>query len=456
MNIFDMGSKAGFLFEVQGTTLTTSVISFTSMERISSPFLAEVLLASSSEIKFKNIAQKEALLTLIGLESDRYIHGIVRKFEHTGKSGTDTNKEKYLYRAEIVPFTQLLSLEQDCRIFQNKNIQEIVADIFKDSGVPSDRYEFRLKNKEHKRRFCVQYRETDLKFINRILQEEGIYYFYEHSKDKHLMVFADDPVYYKPIAGNAAIAFKPASGLNPEDEVISNIDFSQGLCPGTYTQTNYNFKHPSTSLETKEKSKDEKIQKYEIYDYPGQYGTQDKGKKLTKTRMEGQTCLQERATGASNCPRLISGHTFKLDGHNFAAFDREYLLVTVNHDGEQSQTLEEQAGTDGTNYHNTFTAIPSSVAYHPGKPIKKPYIHGIQTATVVGPENEEIYVDEYGRVKVQFHWDRKGKKNEQSSCWLRCAQAWGGAGRGSMFIPRIGDEVIVSFLEGDPDWPLIT
>ncbi len=456
MNIFDMGSKAGFLFEVQGTTLTTSVISFTSMERISSPFLAEVLLASSSEIKFKNIAQKEALLTLIGLESDRYIHGIVRKFEHTGKSGTDTNKEKYLYRAEIVPFTQLLSLEQDCRIFQNKNIQEIVADIFKDSGVPSDRYEFRLKNKEHKRRFCVQYRETDLKFINRILQEEGIYYFYEHSKDKHLMVFADDPVYYKPIAGNAAIAFKPASGLNPEDEVISNIDFSQGLCPGTYTQTNYNFKHPSTSLETKEKSKDEKIQKYEIYDYPGQYGTQDKGKKLTKTRMEGQTCLQERATGASNCPRLISGHTFKLDGHNFTAFDREYLLVTVNHDGVQSQTLEEQAGTDGTNYHNTFTAIPSSVAYHPGKPIKKPYIHGIQTATVVGPENEEIYVDEYGRVKVQFHWDRKGKKNEQSSCWLRCAQAWGGAGRGSMFIPRIGDEVIVSFLEGDPDWPLIT
>ena len=209
-------------------------------------------------------------------------------------------------------------------------------------------------------------------------------------------------------------------------------------------------------METKEKSKDEKIQKYEIYDYPGQYGTQDKGKKLTKTRMEGQTCLQERATGASNCPRLISGHTFKLDGHNFAAFDREYLLVTVNHDGEQSQTLEEQAGTDGTNYHNTFTAIPSSVAYHPGKPIKKPYIHGIQTATVVGPENEEIYVDEYGRVKVQFHWDRKGKKNEQSSCWLRCAQAWGGAGRGSMFIPRIGDEVIVSFLEGDPDWPLIT
>ena len=456
MNIFDMGSKASFLFEVQGTTLTTSVISFTSQERISSPYLAEVSLASSSEITFENMMQKEALLTVIGLESDRYIHGIVRKFEHTGKSGTDKNKEKYLYRAEIVPFTQLLSLEQDCRIFQNKNVQDIVEDIFKDSGVPSNRYEFRLKNKEHKRRFCVQYRETDLDFINRILQEEGIYYFYEHSKDKHLMVFADDPVYYKPIAGNATVIFKPASGLNPENEVISNIDFSQGLCAGTYTQTNYNFKYPSTPLEIKEKSKNEKIQKYETYDYPGQYGAQERGRKLTKARMEGETTMQEQAIGVSNCPRLISGHTFKLDGHNFTAFDREYLLVTVNHDGEQPQTLEEQSGTGGTTYHNTFTAIPSSVAYHPGKPIEKPYIKGIQTATVVGPENEEIYVDEYGRVKVQFHWDRKGKKNEQSSCWLRCAQAWGGAGWGSMFIPRIGDEVIVSFLEGDPDWPLIT
>jgi type VI secretion system secreted protein VgrG len=444
------GSDASFFFEIKGAQ-STEVVGFEASERLTEPFLVDVTLAAKAEIKFNDIMQKEALLTVISTGENRYFHGIVRRFELTGKSGL-----KYLYGCQIVPFTQLLFLEQDCRIFQNKNVQEIIADIFKDSGVPSDRYEFRLKNKEHKRRFCVQYRETDLKFINRILQEEGIYYFYEHSKDKHLMVFADDPVYYKPIAGNAAIAFKPASGLNPEDEVISNIDFSQGLCPGTYTQTNYNFKHPSTSLETKEKSKDEKIQKYEIYDYPGQYGAQDKGKKLTKTRMEGQTCLQERATGASNCPRLISGHTFKLDGHNFTAFDREYLLVTVNHDGVQSQTLEEQAGTDGTNYHNTFTAIPSSVAYHPGKPIKKPYIHGIQTATVVGPENEEIYVDEYGRVKVQFHWDRKGKKNEQSSCWLRCGQTWGGAGRGTVFIPRIGDEVIVSFLEGDPDWPIIT
>jgi len=456
MNIFDAGSKASFLFEVQGTSLRLSVLAFKSQERISSPYSAEVSLASSSEITFENMMQKEALLTVIGLESDRYIHGIVRKFEHTGKSGTDKNKEKYLYRAEIVPFTQLLSLEQDCRIFQKKNVQDIVTDIFKDSGVPSDRYEFRLKNRERKRKLCVQYRETDLDFINRILQEEGIYYFYEHSKDKHLMVFADDPTRHKTISGNSKITFKPLSGRVPEVEVINNIEFSQRLCPGTYSQTNYNFKHVSTPLDTQDKNKEEKFQKYEIYDYPGQYGDQDKGKKLSRINREAYNTLQEQAIGESNCPRLLPGHTFSLDDYDLSSFDKEYFLIEVTAAGGQAQALEEVSGSGETSYSNNFIAIPSSVSYRPEKNIEKPYVNGIQTATVVGPENEEIYVDEYGRVKVQFHWDRKGKKNEQSSCWLRCAQAWGGAGWGSLFIPRIGDEVIVSFLEGDPDWPLIT
>ncbi|MEN6453881.1 MAG: type VI secretion system tip protein TssI/VgrG, partial [Prolixibacteraceae bacterium] len=418
MNIFDMGSKASFLFEVQGTSLSMSVLSFKSQERISSPYLAEVSLASSSEITYENIMQKEALLTLIGLESNRYIHGIVRKFEHIGISGAGTDKENYLYRAEIVPFTQLLSLEQDCRIFQNKNVQDIVADIFKDSGLPADRYEFRLKNKEHRRRFCVQYRETDLDFINRILQEEGIYYFYEHSKDKHLMVFADDPTRHKSIAGNSKITFKPPSGRVPETEVINNIEFSQRLRPGTYSQTNYNFKHVSTPLDTKDKSREVNLQKYEIYDYPGQYGDQDKGKKLTRINREAYNALQEQTIGESNCPRLLPGHTFSLDGYDLDTFDKEYFLIEVTAAGGQAQALEEVSGSGETSYGNNFVAVPSSISYRPKKSIEKPYVKGIQTATVVGPENEEIYVDEHGRVKVQFHWDRKGKKDEQSSCWL--------------------------------------
>jgi type VI secretion system secreted protein VgrG len=452
----DMGSKASFLFEIKGNSSAVTVVNFNIWERMSSPYMLNLSLACPKPIKFDGALQKEALLTIKGQGTDRYVHGIVSRFEHTGQTGSKPQDIKYLYDAQVIPFTQLLSLEQDCRIFQDKQVQEIVEDIFKDSKIPSDRYEFRLFNKEHKRRFCVQYRETDLDFINRILQEEGIYYFYEHSKDKHIMVFADDPVCHKPISGNTSLEFKPASGLNPESEVISLIQFSRRLRPGTYVQTNYNFKKPSLPLKTLETHKDENIQKYEIYDYPGQYGDQDKGKRLTKIGMEEKTALAEQAKGESNCLRLIPGYTFKVEGNELVEFNKEYLLIELTTVGGQPQTLEEHAGGTATKFGNDFVAIPSSVCYRPKKTIDKPVIHGLQSATVVGPENEEIYVDEYGRVKVQFHWDRIGKKNEQSSCWLRCAQAWGGGGWGSMFIPRIGDEVLVSFMEGDPDWPIIT
>jgi len=452
----DMGSKASFLFEIKGNSSAVTVVNFNIWERMSSPYMLNLSLACPKPIKFDGALQKEALLTIKGQGTDRYVHGIVSRFEHTGQTGSKPQDIKYLYDAQVIPFTQLLSLEQDCRIFQDKQVQEIVEDIFKDSKIPSDRYEFRLFNKEHKRRFCVQYRETDLDFINRILQEEGIYYFYEHSKDKHIMVFADDPVCHKPISGNTSLEFKPASGLNPESEVISLIQFSRRLRPGTYVQTNYNFKKPSLPLKTLETHKDENIQKYEIYDYPGQYGDQDKGKRLTKIGMEEKTALAEQAKGESNCLRLIPGYTFKVEGNELVEFNKEYLLIELTTVGGQPQTLEEHAGGTATKFGNDFVAIPSSVCYRPKRRFDKPVIHGLQSATVVGPENEEIYVDEYGRVKVQFHWDRIGKKNEQSSCWLRCAQAWGGGGWGSMFIPRIGDEVLVSFMEGDPDWPIIT
>ncbi len=420
------GSEANLIFEIQGGP-DVEVVDFVAHERISTPYCLDVALASSSEIQFESVIEKESVLTVRGMDSERCFHGIVRKFEYKGKSG----KTKHLYSAEVVPFTELLSLEQDCRIFQDKQVQEIVEDIFKDSKIPSDRYEFRLFNKEHKRRFCVQYRETDLDFISRIIQEEGIYYFYEHSKDKHVMVFADDPVCHKPIAGNTTLEFKPSSGLNPESEVISLIEFSRRLRPGTYVQTNYNFKMPSVPLQTLDTHKDETIQKYEIYDYPGQYGEEDRGSKLTRAFMAANTASRNQAKGVSNCPRLLPGHTFAINGHDSSEFNKEYLVFAVKHSGQQPQSLEEQAA-GGANYDNHFLVIPSNVPYRPLKSIPKPYIHGIQSATVVGPENEEIYVDEFGRVKVQFHWDRLGKRDENSSCWLRCAQTWGGGGWGAV------------------------
>jgi len=460
MNRSGKGSQASFLFEIKGAP-EIEVAYFQAQERISEPFVVHVALAGTSQIRYEDVIQKEALLTLSGGEADRYFHGIVRKFEHTGKSGT-----KFLYQAEIVPSLMLLSLKQDCRIFQDKKvqnqgvqgqkIQDIVAQIFQKSGIPADRYEFRLKNKDRLRKFCVQYRETDMDFVCRLLQEEGIFYFFEHSRDKHVMVFGDDTVNYKPIEGNQEVSFKPASGLNPEKESISYVDFSRRLRPGTYTHTNYNFKKPSVDLETKEKGKDAKQQKFEIYDYPGQYGKEEQGKRLAKIHLEAGKALEEQANGTSTCPRLLAGFTFKLEGHDFKAFNREYLLVGVSHSGQQPQALEEQDGAGaGANYSNNFLAIPSTVTYRPLRTIEKPFVRGMQTATVVGRKGEEIHTDEWGRVAVQFHWDRMGKNDENSSCWIRVGQMWGGVGWGTQFIPRVGDEVLVDFMEGDPDWPII-
>jgi type VI secretion system secreted protein VgrG len=451
MNISGKASQASFLFEIKGAATAVEVADFNAIERLSNPYILNIDLASAYEIPFDAAIQKEALLTIAGDEANRYFHGLVRKFEHTGRSG-----QKYLYQAEIVPSMMLLSLEQDCRIFQDKDVQKIIADIFQEAGIPSDRYEFRLKNKDHLRKFCVQYRETDMDFVCRLLQEEGIFYFFEHSKDKHVMVFGDDTVNYKPIEGSPEISFKPSSGLNPEKESISYVDFSRRLRPGTYTHTNYNFKKPSVDLETKEKGKDEKLQRFEIYDYPGPYGQEDRGKRLAKIRLDAGKALEEQANGNSNCPRLVAGFTFKLEGHDFSNFNREYLLVGVSHSGQQPQALEEQSGSGaGASYSNNFAAIPSTVAFRPLKTIEKPYVRGLQTATVVGRKGEEIHTDQWGRVAVQFHWDRRGKNDENSSCWIRAGQMWGGGGWGAQFIPRVGDEVLVDFMEGDPDWPII-
>ncbi len=450
------GSRASYLFELKGIPEEITVVRFDLFERLSSPFELKLTLASTALIALDDAMSQEALFTIRADGEDRFVHGIVNRFEFVGQTGSSVQNIKYLYRARVVPFTELLSLERDCRIFQNKNVQDIVEDIFKDSGIPSDRYEFKLKIKDHKRRFCVQYRESDLDFITRILYEEGIFYFYTHTPDKHVMIFGDDAGISPDIPGEKEIAFRAASGLNPEKDVISVIEFSKRLRPGAYTQTNYNFKKVSIPLETKERSKDEKIRSFEVYDYPGPYGDSDRGKMLAKVRLEELTALQEQASGESNCPRLIPGHVFSLTDYDFKEFNRDYLVVQLNVSGSQPQSMEEQAGIGGTTFVSEFVAIPASVTYRPRKTVEKPYIQGIQTATVVGPANEEIYVDEHGRVKVHFHWDRKGKKDEQSSCWLRCAQTWGGQGWGSVFIPRIGDEVIVSFMEGDPDWPIIT
>ncbi len=450
-SIVDMIKHSKIQFNILGTNYQIAVERFHATEQISAFFTVDLWLVSESEIKKpEDIVKKEALLTVTGNLGDRYFHGLINQFMLSGRNG-----RFFLYQAQVVPSLWFLGLNQDCRIFQNMTVPDIVKEILKNNEIDTKKYEFRTKEKYSERRYCVQYRETDLGFISRLLEEEGVYYFFEHTKDNLLLVFGDSTVAYKPIEGPTTVKYKSGGGMVASEESISKFSLTQTVRSGLVVQAAYNFKKPSMAQETKAQAKTN--DKYEVYDYPHNYGYPDEGNYLAKVRLEENKTFEQSAQGKSNCPRFLPGYTFNLHDHEFSSLDREYLIVLVKHHGSQEHVLGEKSGIGGDfHYDNSFTVIPSSVTLRPGKSIPKPVVHGIQSATVVGPKNEEIYCDEYGRVKVQFHWDRKGKRDDQSSCWLRCAQTWGGGGWGAVFIPRVGDEVLVHFMEGDPDWPIIT
>ncbi len=441
--------EAKFLFEVLGTSYETRILNFTLYESLSSPFELNVSLASEDEIQFEEVVGKEALFTILGEENDRYCHGIINRFMLKGR-----RDRFYLYQTRVVPSLWLLSLERDCRIFQDKDVEEIVKQVLQDGGITSDRIDFRLQNRPPKREYCVQYRETDLNFISRLLEEEGIFYFFEHSHDKHVLVFGDSTVAYQSIQGNSEITYNPKpTGMVPEEDYVFGFIFSKRVYSGKIVQRDFNFEKPSLDLKSEEK--DRAYDKLEVYDYPGRYLHQDRGKKLTQIRLQESMTFKEKAEGNSTCIRFIPGFKFKLNDHEWDHLNQEYLLVEVIHRGNQPQSLEEWAGKSGTTYSNDFVGIPASVTFRPERKTPKTIVEGMQTAWVTGPKGEEIYTDEYGRVKVQFHWDREGKRDEKTTCWLRVAQFWAGKGWGTVFLPRVGDEVLVDFLEGDPDKPIV-
>lgn len=445
---FRQANAPRFIFKVGGTELM--VAAFRLEEKISAPFVAELELASEDEIRFDDMVGKVGLLTFESGDGDRQVHGILDRFALSGTDG-----RFFLYEASLVPQLQLLSLEQDCRIFQNQSVPDIVQQILQDSGITGDRFDFRLQGSYAPRDYCVQYRENDLNFISRLLEEEGIFYYFEHSAENHLMVFGDGTVNYQPIAGEAKVIFNAGSALVAEEEAVVALRLTRQIRSGKYTLRDFNFEKPSLDLTANKSDSDN--QKREVYDYPGEYAASDEGRRLVEVRLQQAILFKERAQGKGIVSRFMPGFTFTLHNHDLDAFNQEYLLTAIVHTGAQPQVLAEKADVDeGTRYENNFTAIPSSVTLRPDRVTPKPVVEGVQTAIVTGPTGEEIYTDKHGRVKVQFHWDRRGAKDDKSSCWIRVSQVWAGAGWGAMFIPRIGQEVIVDFIEGDPDRPIIT
>ena len=447
MGLYESASKGKFALQIQGCDLETSVVSFGANEEMSAPYLVDMYLASHRhKLSFETALGKDALLTIVTGDEPRFFHGIIARFRRAGQQG-----EYYLYQAQMVPYLALLDLSMDCRIFQNKSVVDIVKDIFEKHGISSDRYTFlSLENERLQREYCVQYRETDLGFITRILAEEGIFYYFEHSPQKHVLVFGDNPMSYREISGETVVTFKSSGGLVPDAESVFGFDVSHTLASNKLVHRDYNYE--KTPLKLKGKADSQADLAFEIYDYPGKFQTPEKGEQLASIRLESLTTFKEKGEGESSCPRLVSGAIFGMDKGKPV----KYLAVSVAHGGNQPQALGEQAGrSGGPPYWNDFLAIPATVTYRP-RLRPKPVVTGLQSATVTGPPGAEIHTDAYGRIRVQFHWDRLGKNDDRSSCWLRVAQAWGGAGWGAQFIPRVGDEVLVDFLEGDPDRPIVT
>jgi type VI secretion system secreted protein VgrG len=418
---------------------------FSGDERVSAPFRFTLeMLSENHAVDPAAVLRKPIVVTAIvpGGEK-RVFHGMVSRFAAGGRRASLTT-----YRAEMVPWLWFLSLTSDCRIFQNMAANDIVAKVFTDAGFTD--FKFKLLGSPAKRVYCVQYRETNLAFISRLLEEEGIFYFFEHTASKHTLILTDHKSQVPACPAVSKIRVTASQSWQmAEEPLVTGVEMETSAVTERIELTDYDFEKPSSSLKVKVSGD----HKDEEYDYPGNYTVKADGDRFARLRVEQKEAERQLLRGESNAPSLTSGHKFDLTEHTNRSLNVSYHVLRVRHTAAISNYV---TGDGEYEYGNTFDAIPASVQYRPPLVTPKAVVRGSQTAVVVGPAGEEIFVDKFGRVKVQFHWDREGKKDQNSSCWVRVASAWAGKNWGFIQIPRMGQEVIVDFLEGDPDQPIIT
>jgi len=425
--------------------------SFKGIEAISKPFCFELeMLSESTTLNLDTlVGQKTTIRVTLPDGGERLINGYINRFSQ-GESSYGFSH----YNAQLVPWLSLLKLKTNCRIFQNQTVPEIIKKVFKESGVMdlSDM----LQGSYQPLDYCVQYRETDFNFVSRLMEQYGIFYFFKHTENQHTMVIADSAAAH-PSGPDAKVGMVSKTDL-PEQSGITHWETTLEMRSGRYTLWDHNFELTNTLEANADTTiKLPGIDAFELYDYPGLYKASSEGEKVVKLRMQEHEAGYKVITGSGKTCALIPGHKFNLTGHYRREQDGAYLVTEVQHLGSAGTgyVRESQAELKGETYSNEFRCIPFATPFRPERVIPAPVMHGCQTATVVGPGGEEIYVDKYGRVEVQFHWDREGKYNESSSCWMRVATAWAGKQWGTIVIPRIGWEVVVAFEEGDVNRPFI-
>ncbi|GAA5164902.1 type VI secretion system Vgr family protein [Viridibacterium curvum] len=382
--------------------------------------------------------------------SHRYLCGYVTRFAHSGTRGRFQT-----FQCVIHAWPWFLTRTTDCRIFQQRSVPDIIKDVFADHGAIA---EFRndLTGTYEPRDYCVQYRESDFDFVCRLMEEEGIYFFFEHDENKNTLVLADSVSAHNPVPGFGTINFVSHGGSRRDSgDYITDWHFAQAVQSGKTRIIDYDFERPSVKLDAKAAQEQEhEHADLEQFDYPGGFVKQPHGDHYARVRIDELHSQFEQARARTSVRAAGTGMLFKLDGHVRSEQNREYLiLATTMH--MQAEGYEAD-GTGGSHFSSELVVLPSSQQFRPVRRTPQPVVKGPHTAVVVGPSGSEIYTDKYGRVKVQFHWDRLGKKDENSSCWVRVSFPWAGKQWGFVSIPRIGHEVVVEFLEGNPDRPLIT
>jgi len=431
--------------------------SMSGTERLGRLFEYELeLLSENHDIALGDILGQNVSIRLAGLheEGERWFNGFVTRFTYLGSHGRYA-----LYRASLRPWPWFLTRTADCRIFQEMNVPDIVKQVFRDRGFTD--FDERLSGSYPTWEYCVQYRETDFNFICRLLEQEGIYFYFRHEEGRHTLVLADAYSAHEPAPGYGEVPYYPPDpSARRERDNVSRWSLSGQVQPGAYALNDYDFEVPTKNLRAARSNPgDGAHADYEIYDYPGEYTESGDGDHYVRTRIEELHAQHQWRRGEGDAMGLACGALFTLTDFPREDQNIEYLLVgtalTLQSDAfESSSAAAGGAGVTGASI--AFTATDAQVPFRPPRLTPKPVVQGPQTAVVVGQSGEEIWTDEYGRVKVQFHWDRQGERDENSSCWVRVAQVWAGDNWGAIHIPRIGQEVIVSFLEGDPDQPIVT
>jgi type VI secretion system secreted protein VgrG len=432
------------------------VVSALVADALGEPFTISLTVRTAEGLSAAEVLGLPLTLSVnITSRSARHFNGLVSELSFQGG-----DKKQRLYRLTLHPWLWFLSRAANCRIFQKKTIPDILKEVFDAHGF--DDVEESLSGKYQPRDYVVQYRESDLNFVSRLMQEEGIYYYFKHTSSKHVLVLCDSIASHEAAPDLTELPFYPPDRQRAEQvDHVDRLEVTSRVEAGVLSTGDFNFEQALAVAALRVRralpSHAQAQGGYEIFDYPGEYVEATEGDERLRVRLEEQESQLERVIGHSNCRGIAAGCLLTIQKHPLDELNINYLILSMtlhadNHDLESGGS----SGNSGAAVSCDFSAMDGRRQFRSPRTAPKPVVQGAQTAIVVGPENEEIWTDEYGRVKVKFHWDRAPGANESSSCWIRVSQLWAGAGFGGLHVPRIGQEVIVDFLEGDPDRPIIT